>query len=392
MIILQVPLHLLYFFSGFPPRNNKIWLFGCWGGSKFRGNSKLFYLFVREYCPEIRAVWITKSDSVYRELVDSQLEVYRAYSLQGTILTLRARFFFVTHGVLDMNQFVSRNGIIINLSHAIFPIKDMRRIPESCSLIRRAYLYLTEPYGYLINPDFAITSSDFTADATKHHYKVRESQIIATGTPKTDFLASLDRDQSVLLKGTSSEFDLGTKKLILFLPTIRPEINFSVFHYGFDLSNLNKVLEDINGVFVFHFHPSQNNNQMIHNTNGNNNIKFLHYPGDQINELLSRADLLITDYSSLFADFLIFDKPIIFIKFNHEEYVRMKGLFIDYDRDLPGPKVENWPDLISKLNDIFSSNIDEFQSKRKELRKMIYPQLDGNSCDRIVSFAQSIMK
>ncbi|MEJ7550671.1 CDP-glycerol glycerophosphotransferase family protein, partial [Staphylococcus hominis] len=47
------------------------------------------------------------------------------------------------------------------------------------------------------------------------------------------------------------------------------------------------------------------------------------------NQLLSVVDLMITDYSSIFFDFLVTDKPIIFYTTNHDEYARTRGLYID---------------------------------------------------------------
>ena len=76
-----------------------------------------------------------------------------------------------------------------------------------------------------------------------------------------------------------------------------------------------------------------------------------------INGLLKKTDVLITDYSSLFADFLIYDRPIIFAKFDHENYVKERSLFLDYEKDLPGPKVENWHELFYNIKDIINIHI-----------------------------------
>lgn len=56
------------------------------------------------------------------------------------------------------------------------------------------------------------------------------------------------------------------------------------------------------------------------------------------NELLSVVDLLITDYSSIFFDFLVTDNPIIFYSPDYEEYKNDRGFYIKPDV-LPGPSV-----------------------------------------------------
>lgn len=67
-ILLKVPLHVFYLASGFVPRNRHNWLFGCWNGQQYRGNSKYLFDYVRENYPAINAAWITKNRAVLNDL------------------------------------------------------------------------------------------------------------------------------------------------------------------------------------------------------------------------------------------------------------------------------------------------------------------------------------
>ncbi len=391
--VLQIPLHLLYGFSGFFPRNSQLWLFGCWEGKRFRGNSKLLYSHVKKNYPAIQAVWIVKNATLYEKLKNEQNEVYLAYSLKGFLLTLRAKYLIVTHGIIDMNEFVSRGGTLINLSHSIYPIKNMR-LPYSVFEKIRIYLrfpYMRFPYWYFLKPDYAITASDFTKKATKHHYNLRDDQVIATGIPKTDFLLSLAHHRSLSSQDSNFiEFCQADKKRILFLPTHRGDRDFSIFHFQFDPQRLAALLESINGRIAFNFHPGAVGEKFLPDFSKYDNIQLLNSKGDEINELLSQIDLLITDYSSLFADFLIYEKPIIFAKFDHENYIKERGLFVDYDHDLPGPKAEDWPTLCQLIQEIFLEKNDNYQSKREAFKKLVYPHPDGEACERIAQFIQTL--
>ena len=104
--------------------------------------------------------------------------------------------------------------------------------------------------------------------------------------------------------------------------------------------------------------------------------------------MLNLTDLFITDYSSLFADHLLFDKPIIFAKFDHLNYVKDRGIKIDYD-DLPGPKVSNWDELLNETNKILY-DVDLYIDRRKIWKKRIYKNLDGNNSKRISEFFKSL--
>ena len=48
------------------------------------------------------------------------------------------------------------------------------------------------------------------------------------------------------------------------------------------------------------------------------------------NELLCCADVLITDYSSVFFEFLLMDKPIIFFAPDYDIYSQSRGFYLDY--------------------------------------------------------------
>ncbi len=317
--------------------------------------------------------------------------VYLAYSLKGYLITLQAKYFFVTHGILDMNQFGSRNGVMVNLTHCTYPIKEMLRLPRCLSAFTKMRLYLQEPYGFLINPDYVITSSKFTVKSSKFTYGIDEKNILMTGTPKSDLLFSLMHGNS---NSFSNEKNLNLnphgKKLIFFLPTIRPNPMFNLFGYNFDIQDLNLLLNEIDGMMLFNFHPSSVKYPTVPDFSPYENIQLLNYKGDEINKMLCQIDLLITDYSSIFSDFLVFNKPIIFAKFDHENYIKTKGVYVDYDNDLPGPKANNWSEILQYIKTIFMDKKDEYQKERNNLRTLIYPNLDGDACKRITQSVMSL--
>ena len=90
---------------------------------------------------------------------------------------------------------------------------------------------------------------------------------------------------------------------------------------------------------------------------------FVNLNGNIIDEILSKADIIITDFSSIFADFLLFDKPIIFSKFDYNNYIKSSGLKIDYN-SLPGPKVKNWDELLAEI-DTFLNGDDNYKIREK---------------------------
>ncbi len=386
--IMQFPLLIVYYISGFFLRDPVIWLFGGWNGKHFRGNSKKLFLFIRENYPDIRAVWITKDRKLAEQLISDGFPAYYAYSLGGIWNTLRGKYFIVTHGIGDVNEFVSRGGIMINLSHAIYTIKDMS-FSGTVTFLRKIYFYMRNPLRYFIKPDYAITASEFTAPVTMHHYNISRNRVLPFGTPKTDFLLSPDATTSPSRTAKYAKFYGSGRKKILFLPTWRNDHSFSIFNFGFNPADLDTLLKEIDGVVAFSFHPFTAMYQKIPDISGFERIMCFHDSGDEMNFLLRKADMLITDYSGLFADFLIYNKPILFAKFDHNGYTWARPLYADYDR-LPGPKCKSWSELIGLMREIFIFGRDDYKSRREEMRDLIYPCPDGRACERIAKFILSL--
>ncbi|MBB3130939.1 CDP-glycerol glycerophosphotransferase [Paenibacillus rhizosphaerae] len=82
------------------------------------------------------------------------------------------------------------------------------------------------------------------------------------------------------------------------------------------------------------------------------------------NELLAATDVLITDYSSIFFDFLVTDKPIIFFMYDKEEYLQSRGLYIK-ESELPGPictEIEELGDVLNQIEEVGNTFKEQYLS------------------------------
>ena len=94
------------------------------------------------------------------------------------------------------------------------------------------------------------------------------------------------------------------EKIILFLPTRRNDKSFHVFKYGFSEKKIEEFAKSNNCKFFISHHPT-NANKIIPDYKSDK-IQTLKLNGNSIDDALSSADLLVTDYGSVFADYLIF--------------------------------------------------------------------------------------
>lgn len=336
-----IPMHFVFLLSYLFPRDPKVWLFGCWEGKQIRGNVKYFYLYSLGRESDIESVWMTKSNDVYERLRKEGLPVQKYWSLQGIWLTLRAKYLFCSHGVVDHNVYFTGRARYINMSHTTFAIKDMRLYP-SPKYFKRALQYFIDPYSWFLKMDRAAVVSSAVIDNVSHQFGISLTRLLPFGVAKSDFLLAEDKRNYMLSdeKSTAGMLKKDGSKCVLYLPTWREDPCFSVFNYGFDKGLLNQKLMELNVKLFINFHPFMIDRSVPDFSDCRQIVPCVS-SGDEMNLMLEGADILITDYSALFADFLLFDRPLIFAPFDYEDYKKRRKMVLNYD-DLPGPKVRSW--------------------------------------------------
>ncbi len=114
------------------------------------------------------------------------------------------------------------------------------------------------------------------------------------------------------------------------------------------------------------------------------------YP--EIAELYLASDVLVTDYSSVFFDFAALRRPMLFYAYDLEAYRdTLRGFYLDYLTDLPGPVVRTEDELYAALRDLpgvtaaYGERYDAFLQR-------FAPHDDGHAAERVVDavFADAI--
>jgi CDP-glycerol glycerophosphotransferase (TagB/SpsB family) len=106
-------------------------------------------------------------------------------------------------------------------------------------------------------------------------------------------------------------------------------------------------------------------------------------------QLLSLTDALVTDYSSIYADYLLLDRPMVFVPADEDFFNEQRGLLLNpYDVWMPGPKCRNQ----QQLQDEISHSLEDsayFQHERQFLRGVFHRFTDGKSTERVANFILS---
>ncbi|EKO8675761.1 CDP-glycerol glycerophosphotransferase family protein [Staphylococcus pseudintermedius] len=100
------------------------------------------------------------------------------------------------------------------------------------------------------------------------------------------------------------------------------------------------------------------------------------------NQLMPAVDLMITDYSSIFFDFLVTDKPIVFYVPDLDKYQNERGVYIDLCA-LPGPVADNIQDVITLVSNESYKDAD-VQEKYAKFKHNFVNYENGSVTERLI--------
>ena len=111
--------------------------------------------------------------------------------------------------------------------------------------------------------------------------------------------------------------------------------------------------------------------------------------GIQTNELLEQTDAMITDYSGIYYDYLLLDRPIGITLDDFQDYSDQKGfVFEDPLNVLQGRKIYTAEDFIHFIEEV-AKGIDEHKEDRAKENSIVNKGMNGESAKRIVDFIAS---
>jgi CDP-glycerol glycerophosphotransferase len=105
---------------------------------------------------------------------------------------------------------------------------------------------------------------------------------------------------------------------------------------------------------------------------------------DDIAELYLVADILITDYSSVFFDYANLKRPILYYTYDLEKYENvLRGFYLDIHEEVPGPLLKTTEEVIDSIKNIESLK-EEYKDKYDAFYERFCSIEDGNASKRIV--------
>jgi CDP-glycerol:poly(glycerophosphate) glycerophosphotransferase len=335
---------------------------------------------VRALSRRLPVYWLTSDNSdVMQWLVADEEARYkvrplRKDSVMAYLAYATARYVFFTHGLYGSPQ-PPGHKVSVNLWHGDGP-KRSKRFAE-------------------IRSTFAVAGTQLWGDQRPVYFGVRPEGVLVTGNPRVDQFARPPGDETMRRLGLDPD-----RPLVLWMPTYRrteyrgrrlaPVRNWADAD---ELSKAGSVRELVGqiatvasrlGVTVaIKPHPLD--------ADGYTGMGLPVISGEDLRrehitlyQLMGRSSGLLTDYSSVWTDYLVMDRPIGFYCPDLDEYEATRGLNVDnYQELLPGPLLESADDFESFLQDCLDEP-SESRDRRATKSALIGAETRLGASDRLL--------
>ncbi|MFC1932898.1 CDP-glycerol glycerophosphotransferase family protein [Chloroflexota bacterium] len=350
------------------PKDNKMIIFGSNTGEFASGSPQILFEYMKENHPKYNVHYFLP--------FEKSLDMYARtkYIVKFIPTFLKAKFLVSSHPPSDFYPFTwSNRKILINTWHGT-PLKSMffADSGDTKSNLKRISRLNKKISAFIVSSklEAAIMTECFLINPRKFYY---------LGQPRNDILLK-NRTNNVLphIMGNALEYS----KVILYCPTYRRDNPTKFFPFDdLDLRHLNNFLEENKAIILVRKHVYEK--ELDKQYYSERIIDFGFDVCNDVNSVLPEIDILVTDYSSIYIDYLLLDRPCIFIAYDLDDYKKRRGLlYDDYEFWTPGYHVATYADFIAAIKEILSDK-DPYSARRQEInRQLNYHQTD-NSCEKV---------
>jgi CDP-glycerol glycerophosphotransferase (TagB/SpsB family) len=366
------------------PKHADWWAFPvCAFTENFSGNERAIFERVKNDA-SIRKVVLTRGKSV--DVDGINVDVVPLESPEGQHLLMRCGVILIKHNVAvnAVHPVSAELHNIIQVWHGI-PFKRIAYASEDFKhMLDRA---ATEQSQY--RAVIASSRVDSLAMAAAF-FPLTIAQVWNTGLPRNDFIL---QPEDALASDMAAELAelrerVGSRRLVLFMPTFRNAQAEGYYQFEpHEIEWLGRWLADNNCVLGLREHMADSarvyGSQLAE-------LPILDLSDARVvhPELLYRvADVLITDYSSTFIDYMLTGKPAVSFAFDLESYEIERGGFYDLDQVFPGPIAQDFEQLRHVLEGIFDAAPDPTYALK---RGLLHDYVDGESSRRVVEKIREI--
>jgi len=370
---------LIFVVLGMLPKKKKLVMFESFHAKQYSDNPRAIYEYMKEHHTDYQLIWSIDKQA-QKLFEDFKVPFITRFTVRWFLTFPRAKY-WVNNVRLPGWMPKPQGTIYVQTWHGT-PLKKLGLDIEEIHMpgtktdnYKKNFINESRNWDYLISPN-SYSTEIFTR---AFHYK---GNVIESGYPRNDVLSTHSAGAIDELK---QKLGIPTdKKIMLYAPTWRDNEFYAKgkykFKFQFDLDNWKKefgtewvLLTRMHYLVAENFDFSSHEG-VVYDVSS--------YP--DIRDLYVGADLLITDYSSVFFDYAILNRPIVFFMYDLATYRdQLRGFYIDIEQDAPGPIVQTEEELFEAVHELIQSNVDT-NPKFKSFKDKFSSLEDGHATKRVV--------
>ncbi|SDK14199.1 CDP-glycerol glycerophosphotransferase [Sediminibacillus albus] len=329
----------------FPP-NKRLVVFESFLGKQFSDNPRAVYEYMVEHNMDYTLYWSVdkRNEDLFK---NKNLKTIRRLSLRWLLIMPRAKY-WITNSRLPLWIPKPKHTTYVQTWHGT-PLKklaaDMNEVHmpgTTTEKYKRNFIEEAAKWDFLVSPN------QYSSEIFRRAFQF-DKTLIESGYPRNDYLYYANNKETVDQLKQKHNLPKG-KKIILYAPTWRDNQFHEKGQYKFDLSlNLAEMQKSLGSDYILllrmHYLIAEDVDLSVYD-----GFAYDYSTYEDIRELYLMADLMITDYSSVFFDYANLQRPIIFFVYDIDEYRdKLRGFYFDLEEKAPGPLVKTTEEVINEI-------------------------------------------
>lgn len=309
--------------SKFAKTDNHLILFVSYGGRYFNDSPMYIYNMMKDdpRFSSYKLVWAFEHPEVFPEIPNKVI----IDSIDYYKVALQARC-WITNTVVERGlNFKGKRTFYFHTTHVTLPKLTGYDAKDAVGVAKR----------FVYKFDMSCAQSEYEKELQYGMFGLTSEQVLVCGYPKNDRLAKISPDEAWKLRNAIGIPE--GKYAILYAPTFRGNIDDD-YLCPVDFNKWKEVLGD-DFVILFRAHPVVASRINLEPYKPFvMNVSF--YP-DNV-DLMIAADALISDYSGIFFEFGVQDKPMYCFAYDYENYTKQWKLYMDVREEIPGGNLSEY--------------------------------------------------
>ena len=371
-----------YFYASHDIVKNKI-VFDNYMGKGFGCNSKyVVQKLIEMYPNKYDIVWVVSKKDNKPEEYPEGVRTVTYGSVQSKMEYATSKIWVSNYhkiSYLKKGMYKKKGQYFIQMWHGSLGIK---RIENDVPILTNdnSWLNLAKESSNMV--DYWISNSKFETAIYKQAFW-NVDDVLEYGHPRNDIIFE---DNENIKNKVMQYFNIAEKKILFYAPTFREDYRLDC--YKIDFEKLIHTLSNKFGgewVVIVRLHPRVRKYSKEVLGDCENVLDGTYY--SDIQELITVADIMITDYSSCIFDFLLTKRPGFIFATDINEFNNERGFYYPLEStpfSIAKNNVELQNNIVNFDNEIYQENLQNFLKEKGCIE-------DGHASERVAKLIDSLI-